>query len=220
MEGEETPVENEQAENALVMEQVLAAYRECKIHIFMDPYHEQTDESLPSCTRSLQLLRNDTYICHSFYGVAKMVQMYHETKPLRRMDITKGSSNFDFMKELEIFMKHVGFHTIRKRRFTEAAEKSRAKAMGESRGESRAKAVLRKRNILEPTFREVVEAFAADRGVIFRPKAGLQRDGKPIYLFGNKSIYLEGDVIFYEDDRTKNDSWRPISLDQLSSMTL
>ncbi len=201
------PLNELRPENTLVMEQVVEAYRECKIHIFLDPYHGQKDESFPSYSRSLQLLRNDTFICHSFYGVAKIIQI-----------LDGGNTNGDLVEELEIFVKEDGFHNIRKRRFMESAEKTRAKAMGESRGETRAKAVLRKRNILEPTFREVVEAFAADRGVIFRPKSGLERDGKPIYLFGNKSIYLEGDVVFYQDDRNRNVSWRPISLDQLGAM--
>ena len=108
-----------------------------------------------------------------------------------------------------------GFSAIRSRRSLEEKEKSRATEVGESREESRAKAALRRRNVLEPTFREVVEAFASDRGVIFRPKLGATSDGKQVYLFGNKAIYLDGDVVFYQE---RNRSWKPVSLDQLGTM--
>jgi hypothetical protein len=88
-------------------------------------------------------------------------------------------------------------------------------------GESRARAVLREhRNIPEPTFREVVETFAGEKGVVFRPKPGARVDGKPVYLFGDRSIYLEGDVVFCHDGKnsSENDPWRPVSLDRLGAI--
>ena len=198
----------EEPKNPDVLESAVNAYKECKIRVLVDPFYGIKARSL-SCSRSLKLLRGDSYTCRYFYSVARMIQIYHQSQTLSPEEL---ANKLDFIGPQQ------AFNTIRKRRLLEEREQSRAAQVGESREESRAKAVLRKRNILEPTFREVVEAFASDCGVIFRPKSGAEKDGKPIYLFGNKVIYIEGDVVFSQDGNNKNVSWRPISLDKLGTM--
>jgi tuftelin-interacting protein 11 len=64
------------------------------------------------------------------------------------------------------------------------------------------------------TFRDVVEEFAKDHGIIFRPRFGANatKDGKPIFLFGDIPISFDSNVIF----ALRDSQWRPVSLDQLA----
>lgn len=66
------------------------------------------------------------------------------------------------------------------------------------------------------TFRDVVEEFAKDHDVLFRPRMGANatKDGKPVFLFGDIPIYFDSDVIF----ALRQSEWRPFSLDQLAGM--
>ena len=82
-------------------------------------------------------------------------------------------------------------------------------------GETKARILLKRRNIVEPTFRDVVEEFANNRGVFFQPKIGVnaRKDGKQIFLFGTQSIYLQDDVVFCYNK--KDSTWKPVSLDQI-----
>ena len=66
------------------------------------------------------------------------------------------------------------------------------------------------------TFRDVVEAFAKDHDVLFRPRMGANavKDGKPVFLFGGIPVYFDSNVIF----ALQESQWRPLSLDQLASM--
>ena len=64
------------------------------------------------------------------------------------------------------------------------------------------------------TFQEVVEDFARQHDVAFRPRLGAKtttQDGKPIYLFGQIPIYLDSNVVF----ALRESKWKPVSLDQL-----
>lgn len=74
----------------------------------------------------------------------------------------------------------------------------------------------------EPSFREVVEELAHDKGVVFRPRLGANalKDGKQIYLFGNVPMYLEDDVVFCHggSDSHSHSHWKPVSLDQLAGI--
>ena len=82
-----------------------------------------------------------------------------------------------------------------------------------STSETEARIRLRRLNVHTPTFRDVVEEFARERGILFRPRMGVNshKDGKQVFLFGGKPIYLEGDVIYFADQS----KWKPVSLDEL-----
>jgi len=206
--------------NSTSLETAVGMYREWKMRILVDPCSSDVSSSLSSsvkndndsryfsCGRSLLLLKGDRYICRIFYSVLCMIQVYQSSS-------LTISARLEELDQLEPQVH--GFRMISARRFLEekqALQEDFVRMESRSEGETRARIVLKRRNVTEPTFREVVEEFANDRGVLFRPRIGansLSRDGKQIYLFGGLPIYLEGDVVFYNN----NSTWRPLSLDQL-----
>jgi len=198
--------------NGSVLDAALSSYRECKIRVLVDPHFGTETKSSFSFSRSLLLLRGDRTICRIFYSVVRMIQIHHQSSPS-----SSSSESKQLLQELNPVEPEIqGFYMIRGRRSSEEKQKLRedyTMMQSRSKGESRARVILQHHNIPEPTFREVVEAFAGDRSVVFRPKHGASRDGKQIYLFGNRTIYLEGDVVFCHDG--DSNSWKPISLDQL-----
>ena len=202
-----------------VLTAAVESYRDRKIRVMVNPRVDDGDTNNTQKTsinysKSLALVRNDEYICRIFYSVARMIQIYRE-----------GSGDDSRALELDRLRPEVsGFYAIRARRALEhqrgigeefAAMESRSEA--ESRARIRLHRQRNRGDAPEATFREVVEAFAVDRGVAFRPKPGAssrRQDGKQIYLFGDRSIYLEGDVVFCHDGGT----WKPVSLDKLGGM--
>lgn len=66
------------------------------------------------------------------------------------------------------------------------------------------------------TFKDVVESYAADNGITFIPKAGRNREGKQIWMFGKSLCYLDRDVVFvYISDQI----WSAIGLEELLKMS-
>ena len=64
----------------------------------------------------------------------------------------------------------------------------------------------------EVTFKDVVESYAADKGVAFIPKASRFHEGKQIWMFGKSTCYLDRDVVFvYIADQT----WRATALEEI-----
>eukprot|EP00751_Fragilariopsis_kerguelensis_P048248 CAMPEP_0171039966 /NCGR_PEP_ID=MMETSP0736-20130129/44340_1 /TAXON_ID=186038 /ORGANISM="Fragilariopsis kerguelensis, Strain L26-C5" /LENGTH=130 /DNA_ID=CAMNT_0011487089 /DNA_START=273 /DNA_END=662 /DNA_ORIENTATION=+ len=116
-------------------------------------------------------------------------------------------------------MNGFSFRTATSRRIVEQKNQLHdeyVKMESQSAGETRARILLKRRNnLIEPIFRDVVEEFANDSGVLFQPRVGAnaRKDGKQIFLFGNVPIYLEEDVVFCCDNN-KESIWKPISLDQ------
>lgn len=66
------------------------------------------------------------------------------------------------------------------------------------------------------TFKDVVEAFAANNGVTFMPKAGRVHEGRQIWLFGTSLCYLDQDVVF---TFVSENNWRPIGLEELLKLS-
>ena len=66
------------------------------------------------------------------------------------------------------------------------------------------------------TFKDVVEAFAANNGVTFMPKAGRMHEGRQIWLFGTSLCYLDQDVVF---TFVSENNWRPIGLEELLKLS-
>jgi hypothetical protein len=68
---------------------------------------------------------------------------------------------------------------------------------------------------LVPTFRDVVEQYATERGILFQPRMGhgSKKDGKQVFLFGDAPIYMDANVIYV----FASGDWRPISLGDLEA---
>ena len=97
-----------------------------------------------------------------------------------------------------------------------ASEENFIRFQSQSMEETEARIRLQRQNIHTPTFREVVEEFAKDRGILFQPKMGSNshKDGRQVFQFGEASIYIEGDVVF----ALKSQEWLPVALNQLTNL--
>lgn len=65
-------------------------------------------------------------------------------------------------------------------------------------------------------FKDLVELRAREAGVLYVPQLNKFREGKPVYWFGNVSIYIDRNVIFAFNVETQQ--WSPIGLDHLMSI--
>uniref|UniRef100_A0A0N5AM51 G-patch domain-containing protein n=1 Tax=Syphacia muris TaxID=451379 RepID=A0A0N5AM51_9BILA len=63
---------------------------------------------------------------------------------------------------------------------------------------------------------ELLEMKARELGVLFLPQSERYRDGRPVYYFGNASIYIDRNAIFCYSSKTQQ--WEPVSLDYLLSI--
>ena len=71
----------------------------------------------------------------------------------------------------------------------------------------------------ELNMRDVVERLAQQIGVLFAPKPGRTTgDGKQLYAFGARTIYIDNNVVFAKD-RADASRFVPVGLDELSSAT-
>lgn len=61
-----------------------------------------------------------------------------------------------------------------------------------------------------------MELKARESGILYAPQPDRYREGRPVYFFGNASIYIDRNVIFYYRPETQH--WEPISLDYLMSV--
>ncbi|MCP9262121.1 hypothetical protein DINM_005413 [Dirofilaria immitis] len=66
------------------------------------------------------------------------------------------------------------------------------------------------------SFKDLVELRAREAGILFVPQLNKFREGKPVYWFGNVSIYIDRNVIFGFNIETQQ--WSPIGLDHLLSI--
>ncbi|VDK67133.1 unnamed protein product [Litomosoides sigmodontis] len=66
------------------------------------------------------------------------------------------------------------------------------------------------------SFKDLVELRAREAGVLYVPQLNKFREGKPVYWFGNVSIYIDRNVIFGFNVDTQQ--WSPIGLDHLLSI--
>jgi hypothetical protein len=62
------------------------------------------------------------------------------------------------------------------------------------------------------SFKDTVEYFASKNNILFMPTGKIHSSGKQVFLFGNVHVYLNGNVVFYEQAL---DAYAPISLDTL-----
>merc|ERR1712232_755892 len=125
---------------------------------------------------SLALLLKDESICRIFWSVLRILQLAHNSEKENLNMISFPTTNFQIVAA------------------GRAREKNRAadeELNLERRSLSAVKQEPRVRperyNVDSPTFREVVEEFAKNEGITFKPRLGsnTMKDGRQIFQFGN-----------------------------------
>jgi len=148
-------------------------------------------------------LQNDTMICRIFYGYLLLIKAMEGP----------GDAHFDDLKPTS---KHsVNYRIVQVRRakedrLREEEEEMRGKADSVDKSMNFHVSVHGKGGA---TFREVVEDFANHQGIPFHPKLGTnaRKDGKTIFMFGHKQVYIDSNVVFTNE----GDQWVPSSLSEL-----
>ena len=182
---------------------LIANYREWKVRTLVKP---DLDENVTlTIDNSLKMLRQDQHICCIFYSVLRMIQI-------------ANSSTKEHLDEMQPSI--TNFRVVAARRTKEKQreiEEDFTRIESRSASEIEARIRLQRRNIQTPTFRDVLEEFANERGILFQPRIGVnsRKDGKQVFLFGETPIYMVGDVIY----AFKQATWQPVALDQLAKST-
>ena len=170
-------------------------YLEWKSHILLH-------NGIQTHARSQNLLRNDHAACGIFFMVLRMIEK-------------ATHSNMDEVAALQ--PPHTNYYVAAARRNKAQQwelQDDFVRMESRSKMEIDARIRLRRRQVDTPTFRDVVEEFALERGILFQPRMGAKalKDGKQVFMFGNVPVYIEGDVIYASQ---QGSDWRPISLDKL-----
>ena len=164
---------------------------------------------------SRDCLAHDLDVCAIFYAVLLMIQAasqsnadllddYRPTPTNSRAVLARRTREEQEKAQEDLFrMDATGMAPGGKGTFQDSAEV-----------EARVRASQQHGNGHIPTFREVVEEFAAEKNVLFQPRMGSNStvDGKTVFLFGKIPIYLDADVVFVY----QKSEWNPTSLGQLA----
>ncbi|KAI2497077.1 hypothetical protein MHU86_17447 [Fragilaria crotonensis] len=158
-----------------------------------------------SSSMAFHLLHNDEIICRIFYSGLKMIEAVVSAS-LNGTVSSVGPRTSSFREVLARRSKEMRNRNENdlERLQTKDAVEFRKRVMGRQFG-------------VTATFREVVEDFAREHDISFRPRTGGKSttdDGKPIFLFGNVPIYLDTNVIFANQDST----WKPLAMEQLVAL--
>ncbi|TVU34899.1 hypothetical protein EJB05_16755, partial [Eragrostis curvula] len=71
------------------------------------------------------------------------------------------------------------------------------------------------------SFKECIQAFAMDRGLLFQPRVGKLYSGMPVYQFGTASICIDSvKRVVYAQLPKETERWAAVSLKQLMGMNL
>lgn len=146
-------------------------------------------------------LRSDTFVCRIFYTGLKMIQLAAKGKVDALAALAPRTTNYRAVLARRV--------KDSRGKNEEELERLQAKNAMEFR-----KRVISRQFGDMATFREVVEDFAREHEVSFRPRTGgkgTTEDGKRVFLFGDIPIYLDIDVIF----SLQNAKWSPVSIEEL-----
>ena len=183
-------------------------YLDWKHHVF------GTNDEVSS---SQKILRNDTVICRHFLGVLHILQRVSASK------ISMASNDQSISPPPTTNYQVVLARRTADQKRQEAQEFARMNVTGvatsthDATSEATARLAAAQRGPSHtPTFREVVEEFARERGILFRPRIGDHKathvDGKQVFLFGTIPVYLDANVAYA---LLRDTDWEPISLDEL-----
>ena len=159
-------------------------------------------------TKATETLRADDQICSIFYSIARMIQVAQsQEQEVSLSDMRPSRSNYQ-----------VSLSRRMKEKQQENEDDLLRMESSKGGSELEARIRLQHRNTHAATFRDVVEEFARENNVLFQPRMGANstKDGKPVFLYGDVPIYLDSDIVFAY---TKDNEWRPVSLEQLAGMT-
>ena len=178
------------------MDALAEFYRQWKIHVF------RLDKDDASTNDNMSSLRSDEMICRMLYSGLVLMQT------------ALSGDDLESYRPLPS-----NYQTVLARRSKEERLKleREMQMMDMEPNSNGVPNRTRTRRTGEPaTFRDVVEEFAKDHDVLFRPRMGANatKDGKPVFLFGDIPIYFDSNVIF----ALRESGWRPLSLDQLAGM--
>mmetsp|Transcript_32783 Transcript_32783/g.49541 ORF Transcript_32783/g.49541 Transcript_32783/m.49541 type:complete len:702 (+) Transcript_32783:477-2582(+) len=169
------------------------------------------------------VLQKDEMICRHFHAALLMIQALIEKDEDALEDLTPP------VKE-EMNYRIVSARRARETRMEEEIQRNKrasAAAAADTSASTAAAGIATTRtqreNVDDTTtasFRDVVEEYAKQHDVTFHPRMGPNstKDGKPIFLFGSVSIYLDSNVVFALRGVSKK--WEPISLDDLVRCSL
>ncbi|VAI13034.1 septin and tuftelin-interacting protein 1 homolog 1 [Triticum aestivum] len=69
------------------------------------------------------------------------------------------------------------------------------------------------------SFKESIQAYASDQGLLFMPRVNKSYNGKPVYEFGTVSIFIDSvKRLLYAQLKEGTDRWSSVSLTQLLEM--
>jgi tuftelin-interacting protein 11 len=173
------------------LSQVTDAYVSMKSHL-------RHDLEYPAAWRCLY---EDEVICRQFYAVLLMIRAVADAK----MD------GLDALVPSEMTFRGVLARRAKEEKQRISDDLVRMEG-GAADLDMEARVRLR-RSGQTPTFREVVEAFADERSISFKPRTGCNatKDGKQIFVFGEIPIYFDNNVVF----ALKDGDWSAISLQHL-----
>lgn len=158
----------------------------------------------PSTSVCNQLIRNDETICRVFYSCLRMIEVAMTNKPEALVSMDPRTSSFrDVLARRSKEERNSSEEQLDRLQAKDAVE-FRRRVMSRQVGGT-------------TTFREVVEDFAREQDISFRPRTtgkNTTDDGKPIFLFGSIPIYLDANVIFALQDSR----WQPLAIENLSTI--
>ena len=170
-------------------------YLAWKGQIFLRP----TETPKRNSNRSAQLtLRSDSMVCRYFYGGLKMIQAAVESNHAL-LDSLQPSNPTNCNYRVALMHRSVSTNEENVKQSNGAVNiRVQSKAHGSG-------------SKMTASFKEVVESFAHQHDISFRPKNSM-KDGKPIFLFGDHPVYLDKNVLF----ALRGSTWQPISLEHLA----
>lgn len=176
----------------LNFEQLALFYFAWKRHVFGSP-----------SLMSHRLLTRDEVICRIFYSGLRMIET------AARAATSNEKADFGAPKT-STFREVLARRSKEERlRNEDDLERLQSKDSVEFR-----KGVISRQFGATATFLEVVEDFAREHDISFRPRTGgksITDDGKPIFLFGSVPIYLDKNVIF----ALQGSIWTPLAMEEL-----
>lgn len=135
---------------------------------------------------------------------------------LSRISKKQDLSAADIMSRIPLPLHKDYFAIIQERKLQQAAEKQLLESHHMKKDEMGGFSTSAP---TEVSFRDVVEEFAIENNVEFVPKINQTHDGKPLWMFGNVTCYIDQHVVFAQIKENERYIWKPIALESLLALT-